>query len=203
MARLFLTMKTKGQMKGRRSNKPNARRPKPYKVGSPGHRSQNRILEPTGAYLMQNLPFFFVNKFGISDETKQRRKNVSESTPGLVFCLFSFNLFYGYEAEQFVHSVYYLQNWRRLLSFFGLEELWQGSGQTEWFVNFSPIVGTSLFFLSRLFNFEVPDDYLLLAYLNPFLWLDGLFWLLAFWALKIVFILVLAFSFLYVIAHIG
>lgn len=168
---------------------------------SSGHPSRERIFERTQAYLMHNIPLLFISKFGISDNSKARRGNVSETTPGLVFYLFSFSLFYAYRCEQFVHSVYRLQNWLRLLKFLGLESLWQGSGRTEWFLNFSPIVGTSIYVICRFFHLELSTEALLLVYFNPLIWLDGLFWLLLFASLKIVFILVLVFSLLYLVAH--
>jgi len=150
---------------------------------------------------MHNVPFFFLSKFGISDNSKARRGNVSETTPGHIFYLFAFDLFYGYECEQFVHGVYRLQNWLRLLKALGLEELWQGSGRTEWFLNFSPIVGTSAYVVCRLFGIEFSTEALLLAYFNPFVWLDGLLWLLLFASLRIVVIVLFVLGLLYFVAH--
>ena len=98
----------------------------------PAHASQQRLLQTTCVYVMHNFPYFWLNKFGISDKPGARRKNVSETAPGYVFYLFAPNLLYGWECEGFVHTLYALQRVR-----------FKGSGSSEWFMVFSPIVGTS------------------------------------------------------------
>lgn len=159
----------------------------------PTHRSQDRILQNTGVYLMWNIPFFMLNKFGISDTVGKRRKNVSETTPGIVFTVLSFNLAYGLEIEQFVHRLYKLQN----------VHFWTGSGRTEWFIVFSPIVGFSTLYVNWRFGFEFDDKILICAFFTPFVWWDGLLWLMLFWFFKIILIGVVFMFFVYAIAHIN
>lgn len=167
------------------------------------HRSQGRVFKNTGVYLMWNVPFFMLNKFGISDTVAKRRKNVSDTTPGVVFTVMSFELAFGLEVEQFVHRLYKLQN----------VHFWTGSGRTEWFVVFSPIVGFSTAYLNARFGwgltektfdvFGVHVPALTFAFFMPFVWWDGIFWLLIFASLKIV-LIGAAFMFLiYALAHIN
>lgn len=173
-----------------------------------GHRSQSRILGQTFNYLMANFPLFFITKFGISDKTKNRVKNVDETTPGSVFLLMSAELLYGYQAEQFVHSLYFLQNWYNILRAVRLGGLWQGSGHTEWFLNFSPIVGVSVWYLNYRFGLGlIPEDFfywkyerLALFFFTPIFWLDGIFWLLLFRILRFVLGFAVIFLILYLVA---
>ena len=157
------------------------------------HRSQDRILQNTNVYLMWNIPFFMLNKFGISDTVDKRRKNVSETTPGVVFTVLSFDLAFGLEIEQFVHRLYKLQNVR----------FWTGSGRTEWFITFSPVVGFSTLYINRRFGFDFDDLVLIGAFFTPFIWWDGLFWLLTFWLLKIILIGAVFMFFIYAVANIN
>lgn len=169
------------------------------KFWKPTHVSKKRILGETFVYVMGNFPYFFLNKFGISDHTKARTKNVSDTTPGIVFKWTAFNLAFGFEVEQFVHRMYKLQN----------VHFWTGSGRTEWFLCFSPIVGTLIFIADYHFNITLlvnqqlsiksGSHILWLSFFTPFIWWDGLFWLLIFRAIKIlalVFILVFLVYFL-------
>jgi len=154
---------------------------------------------------MANFPLFFITKFGISDTTKKRVKSVDETTPGSVFLLMSAELLYGYQAEQFVHSLYCLQNWYNILRTVGLGRLWQGSGHTEWFLNFSPIVGISVAYLNYRFHLGlIPEDFfysryerLALFFFTPIFWLDGILWLLFFRVLRAV----LGFAVIFLIAY--
>lgn len=159
---------------------------------TPVHQSQNRLFQQTFVYLMSNFPFFMLNKFGISDTVEKRRGNVSETTPGVVFTVLSFDLAFGFEIEQFVHKLYKLQN----------VYFWTGSGRTEWFVTFSPIVGFSTLYINWVFGFDFDDWVLISAFFTPFIWLDGVFWLLFFWILKAMVLMAAAFFLLYLIAHI-
>lgn len=157
-----------------------------------GHRSQNRVLQQTFVYVMLNFPFFFVNKFGISDKTKDRVKNVSETTPGWVILVFTLNLPFGYNFEQFIHSLYKLQN----------VKFWTGSGRTEWFVVFSPIVGVSTWYLNYRFDLGLSDRFIRYAFFTPFVWWDGILWLLLFRATTFVLIVGALFLSVYLLAHI-
>lgn len=146
------------------------------KAWQSNHRSQGRVFQNTGVYLMCNVPVFFLNKFGISDTVAKRQKNISETTPGAVFTVLSFDLAFGYKVEQFVHGLYKLQNIR----------FWTGSGRTEWFVVFSPIVGFSVLYMDRRFGFGIDKYFLAAAFFTPFVWWDGIFWLLLFRLLKFI-----------------
>ena len=137
---------------------------------SPAHVSQKRFLQQTKVYVMHNVPFFFLNKFGISDETAKRTRNVSETTPGFVFNLFAPRLEFGWQLEQFIHALYRLQN----LHF------WRGSGRSEWFVVLNPVVGSLVLSWSLYYDHPLSWKQYGLAYFAPFVWLDGWFWLLLF-----------------------
>lgn len=137
-----------------------------------GHRSQNRILQQTEVYLMHDVPHFWLNKIGISDETSQRRRDVSETTLGFIFYVLSPRLAFGYELEGFIHALYAPLRVMRA----------KGSGRSEWFIVLNPIVGTSVFFLNGYFEMGLNYKLLCLAYFMPFVWLDGVFWLVFFWA---------------------
>lgn len=151
---------------------------------------------------MANFPFFFLNKFGISDHTKARRKNVSETTPGLVWSWLALNLAFGLEVEQLVHRMYNFQN----------VHFWTGSGRTEWFVVFSPIVGISMLVLDHYFDvvqyvnqtFETTHGTRVLigSFFTPFVWWDALLWLVFFRGLKFMSMVALILFAMYAIAHI-
>ncbi len=162
------------------------------KSWSPGHRSQQRIFEETFVYLMTNIPFFMVNKFGITDKQAARRKTVSVTTPGLVKTVLSVNLAFGYDVEQFVHGLYKLQN----------VHFWTGSGRTEWFIVFSPIVGCAALWANNRFGLDMTIKQLGLCFFTPFIWWDGIFWLLLFRAMKLIFVAAAFFLCLYAVAHI-
>lgn len=162
------------------------------KRSSPLHRSQQRIFEPTNAYLLGNIPYLFMCKWGITDKTKQRTANVDETTDGVVFCIASCDLLYGWECEQLVHRLYSAQN----------VVLSKGSGRTEWFLNISPIA----LFLSILFTVYVTGDVLewwqyLTILFTPVIWLDGLIWLIVFYSGKVLAVLSVIALFVYAIAH--
>lgn len=189
--------------KRKKWKRPSAKRPTVDRKWQPTHRSQERIFQNTGVYLMWNIPFFMLNKFGISDTVGKRRKNVSETTPGIVFTFLSFELAFGLEVEQFVHRLYKLQNVR----------FWTGSGRTEWFVVFSPIVGLLTLCLNRRFDlqfntalftiFDVDITIVRLAFFTPFVWWDGLFWLLFFESFKIILTLIALMILIYAVANIN
>jgi hypothetical protein len=179
-----------------------ARKPRKKKLVRYGHVSQNRVLEQTFVYNMGNIPFFFLVKFGVSDKTKNRRKDVSETTPGYVFTIAAFKLAFGYEVEQLIHGLYKLQN----------VHFWTGSGRTEWFFIFSPIVGTSMLFLNyhfdivALVNNSLGVDWgiwiLFLSFFTPFIWWDGFLWLLIFRAINILAVIGLVVFFWYALVNI-
>ena len=153
------------------------RRVKPkMAVKSPHHVSQNRFLQMTQVYVMHNIPFFWLNKFGISDHSDRRRRNVSETTPGYVFYLVSPHLEFGWHLEKFIHALYRLQN----------VHFWTGSGRTEWFFVFSPVVGTLVMMGSVYWNIPLTWKWYVGAYFMPFVWWDGWFWLAVFWLARVI-----------------
>lgn len=158
---------------------------------SPAHQSQRRFLQATVVYLMHNIPFFWLNKFGITDKLGNRVRNVSETTPGYVFNVIAPRLEFGWHLEQFVHSVYRYQN----------VHFWTGSGRTEWFVILSPIVGSLVLFGLPCIGVHPGWKVCALAYFTPFVWMDGLFWLIVFSFARIVFYGVVILAGAYLIAH--
>lgn len=132
-----------------------------------------------------------VNKFGITDKTTARRRNVSETTPGLVQTVLSVNLAFGYDVEQFVHRLYRFQN----------IHFWTGSGRTEWFIVFSPIVGSALMYMDHRFGWNLTMKQLAFGFFTPFVWWDGIFWLLLFRIMKILFVAAVVIFGVYIIAH--
>lgn len=133
-----------------------------------------------------------VNKFGITDKQAARRKNVSETTPGLVHTVLSVNLAFGYSVEQFVHRIYKFQN----------VHFWTGSGRTEWFIVFSPIVGVLALWANYKFSMNLTPKQLGFCFFTPFVWWDGLLWLLLFRAMKLIFVAGVILFFCYALAHI-
>jgi len=175
----------------KRKSKPSSSTHGKRKSWSPGHQSQKRVLQETNVYLMSNFPFFMLNKFGISDHTAARRKNVSETTPGVVGTIWSANLAFGYMTEQWVHGLYKFQN----------VYFWTGSGRTEWFVVFSPLVGCVTWYLDRRFGLDLSYKQMAFAFFTPFVWWDGLFWLLFFRAFKFVVGFAAMIFVMYLLAH--
>lgn len=158
------------------------RKPTNHKT-SPAHQSQKRILQETQVYVMHNIPLFWINKFGITDNTGARQRSVSETTKGFVFPVFAPTLAFGWECEQFVHALYAFQDIR----------LSKGSGKQEWFLVFSPAVGTLVLLASNYLHFDLGWKVYTLAYFTPFVWWDGWFWLLVFSLLRmIIYLLIFA-----------
>ncbi len=77
-------------------------------------------------YLMVNLPFIHLVKIGISGNVKNRRKNISETTPGLVFPILIVVIPFAWHVEQSMHRVF-----RRFNAPFGKS----ASGHSEWFIS--------------------------------------------------------------------
>lgn len=136
---------------------------------------------------MGNMPFFWKSKFGITDHAKARRKNVSETTDGVVLTIVCLRLTNGHSREAFVHTLYIWANapFRR------------GSGRSEWFLNISPLVGALAWSVDGL-----PVELYVLAIFTPFVWLDGLFWLLVFWVLDAAFWATLIFGAIFLFSEV-
>ena len=146
----------------------------PVKYRSPHHASEDRFLQATNVYLMFNMPFLYISKFGISDTKTARARNVSETTPGAVGYVWQVNLPFGKALETFVHGFYALQ--RRPFD--------KGSGRTEWFLNINIIVGGLALYCNFAYDLQITWYYLVGLVWSPVVWLDGLFWLAFFWAVS-------------------
>ena len=124
---------------------------------------------------MFNLPHCYKAKFGISDTSKARGREVSNTTDGAVDYVWQVNLPYGKAVETFVHGFY-----APLRAPFK-----SGSGRTEWFLTVNPVI----FGLSFAARWYLHLDFPIWVHAFPCLfslviWLDGLFWLLFFWAVS-------------------
>lgn len=145
------------------------------KKQSPAHGSQQRIMEHTYVYTMHSLLFFWKSKWGISDKPDLRRAGVDADVVGDVFFIIPpQRIPFGWRSEQFVHRLYSFQN----------APMSKGTGRTEWFLNFNPIIGATVIWASVSFSIPLPLWGYALALFSPVVWLDGLLWLLffrAFW----------------------
>ena len=153
---------------------------------SPAHRSQKRLLQETEAYLMGNLQYFWKSKWGISDRTKTRRAQVDKSTPGDVFVIMSRQIPFGWQAESWVHTLYFWSN----APFKGKD------GGTEWFLNINLIFGALFYWVFKYRGYEILVSetgidwwWYAVAAWSPWIWVDGLLWLIFFrlfwWAVAI------------------
>jgi T5orf172 domain len=76
-------------------------------------------------YIMWNLPYFHVVKVGITGNVGNRRKNISETTPGLVFPIFVVVVPFAYWLEKKMHGWF---------SWFNMPFGSSASGGSEWFI---------------------------------------------------------------------
>ncbi len=165
------------------SKRPN-RRASDFKL-SPAHKSQDRLLGETSGYLMGAVLYPLKSKWGISDKEKLRRAQVDKDVSGPVYTVFSREIIFGWTCEQLVHFIYHFQN----------APMSKGTGRTEWYYNLNPVFGTAFLwftynhgqYFEALTGFKLSIWYNALAYLCPFIWIDGFLWLVLFrligWAL--------------------
>lgn len=145
---------------------------------SPSHASQGRIFGETGAYLMGSIIYPFRNKWGISDRANLRRSQVDKDVTGPVYTVFSRVIMFGWTCEQFVHFAYQLQN----------APIKKTTGGTEWYYNLNPVFGGFVFWLTWNYGgvlevatgFKIKWYFNVLAFICPFVWIDGLLWLIVF-----------------------
>jgi len=183
--------------------KPKSKHPKRPKP-SPAHKSQQRALQQTYVYVLNNFPYFWKFKFGISDKPKYRARGVSDTTPGEVGTLIAMRIPFGYQFEQFVHFVY--APLRRPFE--------QGSGRSEWFLGLSPITflimltleltgvnADVLNWFQSVTQYDIDTSglglYLALFFFCPMVWFDGVLLILiarVFWYFVAV---VIFFAFIY------
>ena len=140
------------------------------KKQSPAHRSQNRLLGETGAYLFGSVLYFWKSKWGISDKTATRRAQVDKDVAGVVFCVFSREILFGWHCEQLVHRIYGALN----------APMKTGTGRSEWFVNVNLLLGTALFCGTVWEGIVLNWYWYALGFWTPFVWIEGLLWLLLF-----------------------
>lgn len=144
---------------------------------SPAHQSQKRILGETGAYLMSSLLHPFKNKWGISDRTDLRRGQVDNAVTGPVYTVFGREILFGWTCEQMVHWLYQLQN----------APMKTGTGRMEWYWTINPIFGTAFVWACASQGWYLEWYWFALAFVSPFVWIDGLIWLVLFRLLAYVF----------------
>lgn len=150
-----------------------------FKV-SPAHASTSRFFGETHGYLMGCIINPFKSKWGISDKPQIRRAQVDKDVAGPVYTIFSMEILWGWMCEQTVHFLYHFQN----------APFEKGTGRTEWFWNFNPIFGGVMFWLTwnhgqelrELAGIDLRTQWIGngLCFLCPFIWIDGLVWLLFF-----------------------
>lgn len=112
---------------------------------------------------------WFRSKWGISDKTAARRAQVDRDRPGMVYVLFSRPILWGWLCEQLVHFVYQLQN----------APFRKGTGRTEFFWNFNPIFGSAFLWFTWREGLIFDWYWYAGGYILPFVWIDGLLWLLS------------------------
>lgn len=147
---------------------------------SPGHASTSRVFGETHGYLMGCVINPFKSKWGISDKPQIRRTQVDKAVAGPVYTIFSREILWGWMCEQTVHFLYHFQN----------APFSKGTGRTEWFINFNPVFGGFVFWLTwnhgaelrELAGISLKTQWGINAacFLFPFIWIDGLLWLLFF-----------------------
>ena len=137
---------------------------------SPSHASQGRLFGVTQLYLMGSWLNPLKSKCGISDSPNARRAQVDKDVAGAVYILFSRPVLFGWACEQFVHFIYHLQH----------APLKRGTGRTEWYWNFNPLIGTAFLAASVLNGWHTTWWAHWLAFFTPFIWLEGLLWVLTF-----------------------
>jgi hypothetical protein len=147
---------------------------------SPAHASQGRLFGQTGAYLMGSIIYPFRNKWGISDRADLRRAQVDKDVTGPVYTVFCREVFFGWTCEQFVHFAYQWAN----------APIKKTTGGTEWYYNLNPVFGGFVLWLTWNYGIQIRGAIGVdlktqwcinaLAFLCPFVWIDGLLWLVFF-----------------------
>lgn len=152
------------------------------KNSHPAHQSQNRILQQTEVYLMSPILYVIINKWGISDQTKTRRSQIDKAITGPVKTITSAQVPFGWQAEGFVHAVYFWCNVRRWFPF-----AFRVDCGTELFFNANPIFGFAFLWCCHKTGYH-PENWMIgCSFISPFIWLDGFLWVQVFrglgWAL--------------------
>lgn len=142
----------------------------------PAHQSQDRILQETEVYLMSIVLYVFISKFGISDKTTTRRAQVDKSIVGPVKTIACAQVPFGWQAEGFVHFLYFFFNVVRWVP-----SAFKGStGRTELFLNANPAFGVVFLWCCHLSGIVPTPIAVAMAFVSPFIWIDGLIWLMLF-----------------------
>lgn len=142
----------------------------------PAHQSQTRTFQETEVYLMCLILYVFFSKFGISDKTQTRRAQVDKGIAGPVWVVTSADAIFGWYAEGFVHTLYFLFNVRRWFPW----AFKKSTGGTEIFFNVNPICGMLFLYTCHAYGFRPENWMIALAFFFPFIWLDGWIWVQVF-----------------------
>lgn len=84
-------------------------------------KSGNNTINKQYLYCLVNVPFFFLQKIGITGNPKARFREINETTIGITFPIFCSEVFAAYYIEQFL-----------LFLTYPLKIKLSGSGGTEW-----------------------------------------------------------------------
>lgn len=168
---------------------------------SPSHASTSRIFGETHGYLMGCVVNPFKSKWGISDKPQIRRSQVDKDVAGPVYTVFSREILWGWGCEQLVHFLYHFQN----------APFKKGTGRTEWFLNFNPVFGGFVFWLTWNYGAQIREFIGVdlktqwavnaLSFLFPFIWIDGWLWLVLFRLLGWAVALALLIMFIYFVRN--
>lgn len=137
----------------------------------PAHQSQKRLLQQAEIYLMSIILYVFVSKLGISDRTQERRSQVDKGITGPVKTVTSAQIPFAWQAEGFVHALYFWANVRRWFPW-----SFQFPGGTEVFVNANPIFGGLFLWYCHKTGFVAENWMVWGAFLSPWIWFDGWMW---------------------------
>ncbi len=142
----------------------------------PAHKSQSRLLQETEVYLMSIVLYIFISKWGISDKTTTRRAQVDKGIVGPVKTVTSAQVPFGWQAEGFVHTLYFLFNVARWIpgAFKG------ATGRTEIFFNANPAFGLAFLYVCNTVDFAPGPWHVAFAFVSPFVWIDGWLWVQVF-----------------------
>lgn len=124
-------------------------------------KSGNGTTSRQWIYIFLNVPFILICKVGISGNVKARKKQVSDSAPGIAIPIFALKIRNAYGVEQIIHR-----------GFEFLNVPFIGSGKSEWFwiviIPFAVIIILSAALL-RLFLYLsiVVMAFILLGWIDP------------------------------------
>lgn len=104
-------------------------------------KSGNNTVSPQFIYVMLNIPMIWLFKCGITGNVAARRKNISETTFGLVFPIWIAFVWNAYGLEQWLHRTLNPINVRI-----------HGSGGSEWFFIFGLLFVIPILIIRQIFD---------------------------------------------------